>query len=48
MAGKLARPERSAKSAWCIFDNTMFGAALINGIGLQTRLCNHMATVRQL
>jgi uncharacterized protein YecE (DUF72 family) len=48
MAGKLARPERSVKSAWCIFDNTMFGAALINGIALQTRLCDNIATVRQL
>lgn len=38
MAGKLARQDLLATSAWCIFDNTMFGAALMNGIALQTRL----------
>lgn len=38
MADKLARAEHAAKPAWCIFDNTMFGAALVNGISLQTRL----------
>lgn len=41
MAGKLT--EHPGKSAWCILDNTMFGAALVNGIALQTRLRDHMA-----
>jgi uncharacterized protein YecE (DUF72 family) len=38
LAAKLARPRRSATSAWCIFDNTMYAAALGNGIALQERL----------
>ena len=38
LAAKLARPERAATSAWCIFDNTMYAAALANGIALQKRL----------
>jgi uncharacterized protein YecE (DUF72 family) len=38
IAEKLARSERSGKPAWCIFDNTMFGAALVNGMALQKRL----------
>jgi uncharacterized protein YecE (DUF72 family) len=38
LAARLARPERAATSAWCIFDNTMYAAALTNGISLQQRL----------
>jgi uncharacterized protein YecE (DUF72 family) len=45
MAGKLTG--RSGVTAWCIFDNTMFGAALVNGIALQARLrdCGESAAV---
>jgi len=38
MAGKLTRPGCTAASAWCIFDNTMYAAALTNGIALQVHL----------
>jgi uncharacterized protein YecE (DUF72 family) len=48
MVAKLTRPERSAEPAWCIFDNTMLGSALINAIALQTRLCDRMLTIRKV
>jgi uncharacterized protein YecE (DUF72 family) len=37
LAAKLVRAER-ASNVWCIFDNTMLGAALANGLSLQAML----------
>ena len=44
LAGRLALAQRLAsKPAWCIFDNTMYGAAIANGITLQEALADRIA-----
>jgi len=38
LAANLVRARREDKTVWCIFDNTMLGAALANSLSLQARI----------
>jgi uncharacterized protein YecE (DUF72 family) len=48
LAVNLARIQRSGNTAWCIFDNTMFGAALSNAMALEQRLEDRGASTAPL
>jgi uncharacterized protein YecE (DUF72 family) len=43
LAQRVALVRRDGRSAWCIFDNTMYGAAVANGITLQASLTDRLA-----